>query len=80
MLLNDIAAISGVAPNISKAQTWTDSYNNMLSHLIHIKDVEKAPRPGGRSYHNHGSRLSRDFRRKSGVWLKGRAKKTAKNG
>ncbi len=76
---NDIAAISEVAPeHISRR--GRDSYNNMLSYLIHIKDMEKRNMTQ-KSYQSR-VKIIRDFRRKSGEMAKRTSKekrlKTAK--
>ena len=79
MLLNDIATVSGVAPeHIEKPKRGRDSYNNMLSYLIHIKDVEKHQYDPEEVITIMGQDYQEIFAENREKWLKGRAKKTAK--
>ncbi len=75
MFLNDIAAISGVTEHIEKPRRGRDSHN-MLSYLIHNKDVESTNMTQKKLSQSRNKIIKRDFRRKSGEVAKGRAKKS----
>ncbi len=80
MLLNDIAAISRVAPEHNETVTYLDSYNNMLSYLIRIlKTWKKLINMTQKYITITGRETSRDFRRKSGEVAKVTSKRKTAN-